>query len=281
MSSNKKFSIDKTKCIKCKKCIEVCPMRLLEWSIEKKEVTYTEDVENFCHKCCHCLLICNEKAIELPGIDNSNLTASSFNESSSIVEELIQNRRSIRKYKADKIPLDEIKKIIFTASHAPSASNSRLLNWKVYSDQKIIHEISKLTVEWMKCQLAVKGSFLSERYVKIFNRYINSWNNGIDGILRSAPHFVIVYGPDTGIMRHIDGVVALDYFEFSAVSKGFGTCWAGLFYYAFEDNYKPLAELIDLPENQVCYGAMMFGYPKYKYPLTQVKKEANICFIDN
>jgi len=246
----------------------------------KKEVLYIKNVENYCHKCCHCLLICKDKAIELPGIDNNNLTDCSSNESSSIIEELIQNRRSIRKYKTEKIPQDEIKKLIFTASYAPSASNAHLVNWKVYSDKELIREISRLVIEWMKNQLTAKGSSLSERYVGIFNRFINLYNNGIDGVLRSAPHFIIVHGPDTGTISNIDGIIALDYFELSAISKGFGTCWAGLFYHAVEDNYKPLVELINLPENHICYGAMMFGYPKYKYPLAQIRKQPKICFMD-
>ncbi|MCP4180843.1 MAG: hypothetical protein GY756_24035 [bacterium] len=279
--NNNKFKIDKAKCIRCRKCIEVCPMRLLEWSNTKKEVSYINNVENYCHKCCHCLLVCEDKAIDLPGIDNSNLTVSSFNKSGGIVEELIINRRSIRKYKTEKIPQDVIKKIIFSASYAPSASNTRLLNWKIYSEKEIIHEISRLTIEWMRSQVAVKNNSLSERYLRIFNRYIDLWNNGIDGVLRSAPHLVIIHGPDTGTIRHIDGVIALDYFEFSAISKSLGTCWAGLFYYAVESKYKPLLELIDLPENHVCYGAMMFGYPKYKYSWAPLRKETEICFTEN
>ncbi len=280
---NNKFCIDQTKCIKCRKCIEVCPIDLIEWSPEIKEVKFTKNVDEFCIRCGHCMAICNNLAITLPKMNNKSLQKVLDNPKhcNDIVENIIKSRRSIRRYKKIKIQKNEIKKIIDTASYAPSASNARLLNWKVYSDEQILYEISRLTMEWMKEKLMNKNNSLSERYVKIFNRYIDLWNNGIDGILRSAPHFVIIHGPNTGTMRNIDGIIALDYFEFSAISKGFGTCWAGLFYYAFEDNYEPLLRLINLPKNHTCYGAMMLGYPKYKYPLTLERKATEICFINN
>ncbi|MCP3941655.1 MAG: CGLD27 family protein [Desulfobacteraceae bacterium] len=41
--NNKKFTIDKRKCIKCKKCIEVCPVASLSFSPEKNEVEFIKN----------------------------------------------------------------------------------------------------------------------------------------------------------------------------------------------------------------------------------------------
>ena len=276
----KEFSIEQSRCIKCKKCIEVCPIGLLDWSTEKQEIFYLKKAEEFCHQCGHCVAICKNKAVIFTEINNDEpeKASSYWNSCGDIVEKLIKNRRSIRNYKDVKVNKREIEKLIAITAYAPSASNAHLTEWRVYSDDGKIKEISKLTVEWMKNKINDKHNSLSGRYIQVFNKFIADWENGNDIILRNAPHFILVHGPNTGTMRRIDGIITLDYFEFIAVSSGFGTCWAGLFYYAIEDLYQPLLNYLSLPDNHICYGAMMFGYPQYKYTFIPRRKSAPIVY---
>ncbi|HJO95249.1 MAG TPA: nitroreductase family protein [Victivallales bacterium] len=278
MNNSKDFSIDKSKCIKCKECIDVCSVRILEWSEGKQEVFFIKDAEDYCNKCGHCIAICKSKAVFLPEGNNDGLmdASNNWNNCGDIVKKLIKNRRSIRKYKATKISDHEIGKLIDIARYAPSASNAHQVDWLIYSDAEKIKEISRLTIEWMKNKLKAGDGSVSDRYVKVFSRFIREWNDGNDPICRNAPHFIIVHGPETGTIRHIDGIIALDYFEFAAISSGFGTCWIGLFYHVIEELYQPMLEYISLPDGHVCYGAMILGYPEYKYAYLPERKEANI-----
>ncbi|MCP3943630.1 MAG: hypothetical protein GY710_19425 [Desulfobacteraceae bacterium] len=200
---------------------------------------FIKNVDELCHKCGHCQAICDNLAIGLPQINPLALEKKSNHQKhhGDIVKDIIKNRRSIRKYKDRKISEDEIKSLIETVRYAPSASNAHQVSWMVYSDDEKIKKIAELTVEWMKDQLRQKSDLISGRYVHVFNKHIKDWEQGKDIVLRNAPHFILVHGPDSGIMRQIDGVIALDYFEFAAISAGFGTCWAGLFSHAMQEKY--------------------------------------------
>jgi nitroreductase/Pyruvate/2-oxoacid:ferredoxin oxidoreductase delta subunit len=283
MTNSKEFLIDKTKCVRCGKCIDVCPEGIIKLSFDKKVIDYINNPEVFCNKCGHCIAVCKAKAIRVAGVKNNNLISASENRNNcgDIVENLIKNRRSIRKYKTQKIQSNEIKKLIDTAGFAPSGSNAHHVEWIVYSDDEKIREIARLIVGWMSSHLKNNSETLSTRYKEIFNKFINDWKEGRDLILRDAPHFIIAHGPSTGsigTLNHVDGHIALDYFELAAIAAGFGTCCIGLFYHAVENLYQPLLDYLALPEGHVCYGAMILGYPKYKYTYIPERKEAKIIY---
>ncbi|MDH7500911.1 MAG: nitroreductase family protein, partial [candidate division NC10 bacterium] len=63
----------------------------------------------------------------------------------------------------------------------------------------------------------------------------------------------------------------------AAVSWGLGTCWAGYFHAAL-NYYPPLAQGIGLPPGHQGFGAMMIGYPKYRYHQIPPRKQPNISW---
>ncbi len=60
--------------------------------------------------------------------------------------ETVRNRRSIRKYKADKISEDTVKKIVETASYSPSWKNSQIVRYVLITDEKLKNEIAQSCV---------------------------------------------------------------------------------------------------------------------------------------
>jgi len=59
-------------------------------------------------------------------------------------------------------------------------------------------------------------------------------------------------------------VIALSYLELYAYTKGLGTCFAG-YLTAAANFHEPLAQALGLPQGHKCFGAVMLGYPQYKY----------------
>lgn len=56
------ISVDKNKCVGCKKCIEVCPGSLFELDSDNKAyIKYPKD----CWGCCSCVKECKREAISL------------------------------------------------------------------------------------------------------------------------------------------------------------------------------------------------------------------------
>jgi hypothetical protein len=64
-----------------------------------------------------------------------------------------------------------------------------------------------------------------------------------------------------------------------AYNMGLGVCWAGYFGRAAL-TYAPLIKALAIPEGSKCYGAMLVGYPKYKYLRVPAFKEPPITWIE-
>lgn len=62
-----------------------------------------------------------------------------------------------------------------------------------------------------------------------------------------------------------NAVLALAYAELYAPTLGLGTCWSGFVEMCAFADYKPLLELLQVSENKKVSGALMVGYPKYKF----------------
>ena len=63
----------------------------------------------------------------------------------------------------------------------------------------------------------------------------------------------------------------------AAPSFGLGTCWAGFFQFA-ATFWPPLKEALQLPEDHASFGAMMVGYPKYRYQRLPLRNDAQITW---
>ena len=69
----------------------------------------------------------------------------------------------------------------------------------------------------------------------------------------------------------IDAAISLAYFDLAAMSFGLGCCWAGLFMMAAR-SWEPLGEFLNLPQHHHLHGAMMVGYPKFRFHRLPVRK---------
>ena len=97
-----------------------------------------------------------------------------------------------------------------------------------------------------------------------FIRVVKAWESGEERICRGALHVIIAHGDETWAFGAEDCALALDYLELFAPTLGLGTCWGGYLYTAI-NQYPPLFETLGLPADHHVYGAMMVGYPKFKY----------------
>lgn len=82
-------------------------------------------------------------------------------------------------------------------------------------------------------------------------------------MLRGAPVVLICHGAGDNTWKLVDGTIALTYIELAAAAAGLSTCWVGLFSRTI-NGYKPVADLVGLPEGHRALGAMVLGYPKHK-----------------
>lgn len=154
--------------------------------------------------------------------DDSNLVLKEYN--SEELLNLIQSRRSVRKFKSENVESDKLDKIKNMINWVPTGCNFHKLHFSFiddidtmnefrdYVNAKIINIITKTPVKGL---------------MNKFSSYKKAFLNGEDVIFRKAPHMVVVSVPVNAPCANIDPVIALSYFELYADSLGLGTLWCG------------------------------------------------------
>ena len=274
--SNNIFNVDNSKCSKDGLCVKTCPMHLLEINDKNPYPHLPADKQNNCIRCGHCVCVCPSSAISIDGINLKNClpikseNSIDFNK----VEQLLWGRRSIRQYKDKVVEPEKITKLLNLASTAPTAGNSQQVGWMVVNSKEDIYKLSSMTVDMLKHMIATKHP-MSEAYQ--LSNIVTAFENGDDIVLREAPCLIIAHAPKDYPVGVIDCSIALTYLDLAAPSLGLGTCWAGFFMIAYPQ-WEPIQKFLNLPEGQVCCGALMLGYQKYKYQRMPERKQAKIIW---
>ena len=183
---------------------------------------------------------------------------------------LQQNRIS---YKNKTVSRKLISELIEAASYAPTASNKQQVHWIVFQDPAEVQKLAAMVIDFMKQMLPLVPDDAADRY----RRIISVWDSGVDRIMRGAPHLVVAHSPSDTSFPEADCAHALAYLELYAFAGGLGTCWAGYFT-AAANAHDPLIRLLDLPMGHRCYGAVMLGYPRYRYRRIPARDAAKLNF---
>ena len=271
------FTIDEKLCARDGICVTECPAFVIEMKDKESFPTVTEGGEARCINCGHCVAVCPHAAISLarmpvdrcPPIDN-DLTLSEAQ-----AEQFLRSRRSVRTYKKQDVDADNLTRLIEIARYAPTGSNSQLVQWLVVPTREKVIELTGLAVDWMRNAVKEKNP-MAEAYQ--MGGIVRAWDNGIDIISRGAPALVILHGPEAYPIMTIDSAIALSYLDLAAPSLGLGCCWAGFFMIA-AGYWPPLAEALQLPEGHKSFGAMMVGYPKFRYQRLPERNEARVTVL--
>jgi nitroreductase len=162
--------------------------------------------------------------------------------------EVIQRRRSVRKYEADPVEEDKLHRILNAARLAPSAANRQPISLIVVRDDKIKRRLKDAySQEWFftapviicACALADKAWKRNDG-----KRYVD-----------------------------VDVAIAMDHLILAAAAEGLGTCWIAAF--------KPgiVKEVLNIPDDLEPLILTPLGYPEsipeptYRKPLNEIVRE--------
>lgn len=256
------FKVDQNKCTKCKLCVADCPVFIINGKTEFPEIKDSKEAN--CIKCQHCLAVCPEGAISIWGKEPENsIVVSSEIPKSSELENLMQTRRSIRRFKAQEIDKELIHHLISVASYAPTAQNQNAVKFSVIDNKDDMYKLRELTYNYIKKANEEGNLPKSLLYLSDFQK---KWEEKqIDVIFRDAPHIVVVSAPKKNVAPVVDSVIALTYFDLLANSNGIGTLWDGFAQYVFEFVNPELKAKIGIPENHRVGSVLLFGLPAVKY----------------
>lgn len=260
---NHKFKVDYERCIKCGLCIENCPTKALapdDYNSPKM------DKPKNCMECQHCLAICPTAAISIMDKNPDN-SASIRPINPDDVLNLIQTRRSIRKYKQENVNKDTIQKLKNMLNYSPTGKNNHSLHFSFIEDIEVMNDFRTKVNETIINFFNKKPvKFLSEKFSK-FIRIKNAIEKGHDVIFRNAPHLIVASAPINSSCPNQDGIIALSYFELYANSLGLGTCWCG-YAHAILKMFPEFVEYLQVPDGYQPIYVMLFGYKDIEYKRT-------------
>jgi len=270
------FIIDETKCKRDGICVAECPVGILEMKDAGSPPTPIRFADKICIRCGHCVAVCPHGAFSLesmktedcPPVDPELLpTARQY-------AHLARARRSIRVYKKKQVAAATLEGLIKVARYAPTAKNTQQIDWLVVNGKDKIHQLAALSVDWMRVMIAEKSPL-----VKIYGMsgVVRAWENGVDAVLRGAPALIVAHAPSDYSGGTIDSTIALTTLELAATCSGLGCCWAGFFMVAAA-NWQPIKDILSMPENHSPFGALMVGYPKFRYWRLPERREPEITW---
>jgi nitroreductase len=164
---------------------------------------------------------------------------------------VIKNRRSVRKYKPDPVPDEDIEYILNAARLAPSWKNQQCWRYVVVKDKKKIEKIASARPK--------SQDWLAESPVMIV-----ACANPDDSGHREGKDYYLV---DIGI--------SFEHLLLAARDRGLGTCWIGGF------DEKTVKEAIEAPDNIRIVAYTPLGYPvEEKGEITERKPFEEITFYE-
>ena len=272
----KLFTVDAEKCRKDGACAKECPLLLISMDNEDKLPEPVENAEKQCIKCGHCASICRFGALKFSGSTPEqyplvDLTQLPTAEQTKL---LLTTRRSIRVYRKQPVEQVKLAEIIDAARYAPSGVNTQPVHWLVIMDPQEVRRLTEMVIGWMRLVITEQPDLARNMNMK---QMVEDWDKGIDRICRNAPHVIVAHAPEAVGSSPSSCTIALTYLELAAYANGLGACWAGFFHSA-TTFYPPMAEALNLPAGHKCYGAMLLGYPQYKFHRLPPRKEASIIW---
>jgi nitroreductase/NAD-dependent dihydropyrimidine dehydrogenase PreA subunit len=257
------FTIDRKKCKRDGMCAKECPAQIIILADKDAFPTLMDKGEESCINCGHCVAVCPHGALTLSKMPLAQcpVIQSDLLPEADQIKHLLMARRSIRYYKNRMVAHELLEELIDTARYAPTGSNKQQVQWMVFENPAEVNRLASMVIDFARLMRPLTAD---ETMAKNMERKIAAWDKGIDSILRGAPHLIVVHSQADLPFAEADCLIALSYLELYAYTKGLGTCFAG-YLTAAANFHEPLAQALGLPHGHKCFGAVMLGYPQYKY----------------
>ena len=265
------FKVDKSKCIKCGKCRNVCSGMVIEY--DKDGYPYMKEFERFgwrgCWRCQHCLAVCPQGAISIFDKDPENSLPPAPKEMGRYMEQLITNRRSCRRFLDKNVDSKIIDSILNTMQAAPTGGNSCNVEYTVIDDKERVKEIWKIAYETMEAK--AKKHEYTHSFSDFFYKKMKESEKTLrkdDLLFCGAPHLFIAHEKCVGKWAEDSKVncnVATTYFELLCNAHGLGTTIMSYPAEVLNELVPAARKMLNIPEDHYTKLMVGFGYPEITY----------------
>lgn len=148
------------------------------------------------------------------------------------VLDVIQKRRSVRKYKENPIPEKVLRRVLEAARLAPSGKNIQPWKFIIVKDKVLKEKLAQASAGQFfmaEAPVIIVGCGFPDNCYAHMGRYMKSWS--------------------------VDVTIALEHLILQAQEEGLGTCWIG----SFEE--EEVKTILNIPENVKVLALTPLGYP--------------------
>jgi nitroreductase/NAD-dependent dihydropyrimidine dehydrogenase PreA subunit len=293
------IKINQDLCKACGICGHVCP-RHIPVTIEndsKKRTMISSERINLCMECGHCAAVCPNRAIQIECLNEKKFASVKEPEiDDNQFLSLIQQRRSVRRYKEKPVPREIINRIIDAAHSSPTGTGRMTTGVIVIDSRETLATFSELAYELYEgleknLKNPIARFFIKQREGKKILRtlldfvmpgmhwYIRWYREGKSNeILRDCPALMLFHSPIYEPMGEGNCLIAAFHAIMMAQIMKIGTCFNDLIPPAC-NRVPEIRKLLDLPDDREVYASITMGYSKYQFKRIVPRKLAEVRYL--
>lgn len=287
------LGIDVAKCIKCGKCIKVCPSKIFVWNSDGFGRSVKIENSQNCIKCGHCAAACPAGAVGHSLFPQEKVHKIDYDRMPSPEEVMLlcRARRSNRALTAKQVPQEAIERILEAANAAPTASNLQQLEYTVVTSPAKIKSVIEFVLDYFGSMLALLENPLLKplvkviagegtlRYANVFKRIREAYGRGDDQILRGAKCVIFIHAPKSSRFADADANLAYQNGSLMAESLGVSQIYTGFVCTAAKKGKGKLEAMLGIEGNRRIVAGMALGIPEFRYPNFIDKEQLKANFI--
>ena len=183
----------------------------------------------------------------------------------------IQQRRSVRDFSSQNVPIEVVKNCIKTAASAPSGANKQPWHFSLVQDKKIKKEI-RIAAEREEKQFYEHRA--SKEWLEDLNQFGTDWKKPF---LETAPFLIIIFSQV--FEKNADGENRKNYYVNESVGIAAGFLLAALHNAGLATlTHTPspmnfLAKILKRPDNERAYLLIPVGYPSKNAKVPIISKK--------
>ena len=179
-------------------------------------------------------------------------------------------RRSVRAYKADKLPKEALEQIVTAGKLAPSAMNKQPYHITVVTTPEKLEALSGLAQKEMLANPNLPPHIREKITAPDFN-----------GIYHAPAMILVSFDENGGTWAQSDAALVCENMMIAGRELEIGSCWLGAYTHIWKLEGVPelLHTEFGIPEGYQLTAGIVFGYPAEGFPEPRARRDDNVNWV--